>query len=206
MEKINAHQHYMRGSNRRIEIACAARTLIVEKGYAALRTRDVAARVGISISTMHFHVPTKIDLIVLVVETTLDEFIRLLPSPPSPEVAARDQLRAEIEAYYNSLNEREELASCYIQLTHVARYEPQIATILDAFEQGWCQRYVEILKIGRRQGVFRADLSPLPAALVITGALTAFGTRGPQKLEMFWPVFDEIERGFLSHSQEGKDL
>nr|WP_321981234.1 TetR/AcrR family transcriptional regulator [uncultured Cohaesibacter sp.] len=206
MEKTNTPQHYMRGDNRRIEIACAARTVIVEKGYAALRTRDVASRVGISISTMHFHVPTKIDLIVLVAETTLDEFIRLLPSPPIPEVAARDQLRAEIEAYYNSLNEREELAACYIQLTHVARYEPQIATILDAFEQGWCQRYVEILEIGRRQGAFRADLSPLPAALVITGALTAFGTRGPQKLEMFWPVFDEIERGFLSHSQEGKAL
>ena len=84
------------------------------------------------------------------------------------------------------------------QLRQIAGTEPEIAAKLEDFAQGWCQRHIEILAIGRAQGVFRADLAPLPAALALTGALTAFAPRGPGGLAMFWPVFDEIERGFLA--------
>ncbi|WP_237151571.1 TetR/AcrR family transcriptional regulator [Oryzibacter oryziterrae] len=205
MEKSTSLQHYVRGPHRRGEIAKAARTLIVEKGYAALRTRDVAERVGISLSTMHFHVATKSDLVALVAETTMDAFLSLLPPAPSPDMPAQKQLRTEVQAYYDSLLEHGELAACYVQLTQAASDEPRIRPMLEAFEQGWSQRFADILHIGREQGVFRANVSPLPAALVITGALTAFGTRGPGKLEMFWPVFDEIERGLLAIDPKGKD-
>lgn len=178
-------------------IAEAARALILESGLAGLRTRDVAGRVGINISTLHFHVPSKAALIELVAETTRDSFLALLPPAPDPARPARAQLRAEARAYHDSLRDRPDLAACFAQLAQSAGTEPKIAAMLEVFAQGWCQRYAEILAIGRAQGVFRADLSPLPAALAITGALTAFGPRGPSGLTMFWPVFDEIERGFL---------
>jgi len=191
-------QAYIRKDERRAMIAEAARALILENGYAALRTRDVAARVGINISTLHFHVPTKAALIELVAATTRDSFLAQLPLPPDPAQPARAQLRAEAQAYHDSLRDHPEQAACFAQLGQIAGTEPAVAAMLDAFAQGWCQRYVEILAIGRAQGVFRADLAPLPGALAITGALTAFGPRGPDGLMMFWPVFDEIERGFLA--------
>lgn len=191
-------QSYLRKGERRAMIAEAAQTLILERGYAALRTRDVAARVGINISTLHFHVPTKAAMIALVAEATRDSFFALLPPAPDPARPARAQLRAEAQAYHDSLRDRPELVACHTQLRQIAATEPQVADILDTFAQGWCQRFVEVLAIGRAQGVFRTDLVPLPAALAITGALTAFGPRGPDGLAMFWPVFDEIERGFLA--------
>ncbi|WP_223640415.1 TetR/AcrR family transcriptional regulator [Rhodobacter sp. TJ_12] len=179
-------------------IAEAARALILEKGYAALRTRDVASRAGINTSTLHFHVPTKAALVALVAETTRDSFLALLPPVPDPKQPARMQLRAEAAAYHDSLRDHPELAACFAQLHQIAGTEPAIAQMLDGFTQNWCQRYVEILTIGQKQGVFRADLHPLPAALALTGALAAFGPRAPTGLAMFWPVFDETERGFLA--------
>ena len=195
-------QSYMRKDERRAMIAEAARALILENGYGALRTRDVAARVGINISTLHFHVPTKAALTQLVAETTRDSFVALLPAAPDPVRPARDQLRAEVRAYHDSLRDRPELAACFAQLQQAARTEPAVALMLGAFTEGWCQRYVEILASGRAQGAFRADLNPFPAALAITGALTAFGARGPDGLAMFWPVFEEIERGLLARPDE----
>lgn len=190
-------QSYLRKDERRAMIAEAAQALILERGYAALRTRDVAARVGINISTLHFHVPSKAALIALVAEATCDSFLALLPPAPDPVRPARAQLRAEAQVYHDSLRDRPELVACYAQLRQIAATEPEVGDRLDSFAEGWCQRYVEILAIGQAQGVFRANLVPLPAALAITGALTAFGPRGPDGLAMFWPVFDEIERGFL---------
>jgi len=198
-------QSYIRKDGRRAMIAEAARALILEKGIAALRTRDVAARVGINISTLHFHVPSKAALIDLVATSTRDSFLELLPSSPDPALPARDQLRAEAQAYHDSLRDRPELAACFTQLGQLAGTEPAVATALEDFAQGWCQRYVEILAIGRDQSVYRADLQALPAALAITGALTAFGPRGPDGLAMFWPVFEEIERGFLARPQDEGD-
>ncbi|MEZ5877092.1 MAG: TetR/AcrR family transcriptional regulator [Tepidamorphaceae bacterium] len=179
-------------------IAQAARELILENGYAALRTRDVAARVGINISTLHFHVPSKTALVALVAETTRDSFLAMLPPAPDPARPARVQLRAEAQAYRDSLRDRPELAACFMQLTQTSGIEPNVAAVLESFTRGWCQRYADILAIGQAQEVFSADLSPVPAAIAMTGALTAFGHRGSNGLEMFWPVFDEIERGFLA--------
>ncbi|MDQ7776530.1 TetR/AcrR family transcriptional regulator [Paracoccus aminovorans] len=202
---MNDKHAYIRKDGRRAMIARAARALIVENGYAALRTRDVAARVGINISTLHFHVANKSALVALVAETTRDAFLDLLPPAPDPTRPAQAQLRAEAQAYFFSLRDRPELAACFAQLMQLAGAEPAIAVQMDSFAQSWCQRYAEILAIGRTQGVFRANLDPLAAALAMTGALTAFAPRGPKGLAMFWPVFGELERGFLAASdREGR--
>lgn len=203
MEDRKPTQPYLRQQTRRAMIAAAAIALILEKGAAALRTRDVAARVGINISTLHFHVATNSDLLLLVAETVREAFGSLLPPAPDPARSARDQLRAEVQAYHDSLRDRPELAACFAQLTPIAPSEPEIGALIEAFTRSWCARYVEILTLGRAQGVFRADLEPLPAALMITGALTAFGPRGPGGLALFWPVFTEIEHGLLARPEGG---
>lgn len=193
----DAKQPYVRNDERRAMIASAARELIVRNGLAALRTRDVAAAIGINISTLHFHIPTKAALVALVAETTLQAFLDLLPPAPDPEQPAREQLYAEARAYHDSVRDHPELAASFAQL-QMGTSEPEIVMMLDSFSEGWCRRYAEILGIGRTQGMFRHDLDPLAAALAMTGALTAFGLRSTKGLGMFWPVFNEIERGFLS--------
>lgn len=68
---------YLRKDDRREMIAQAARAVILENGYAALRTLDVAARVLINVSILHFHVANKAALVALVAETARDAFLDL---------------------------------------------------------------------------------------------------------------------------------
>lgn len=191
-------QAYVRKDERRDMIADAARLLIAEKGLAALRTREVAERVGINVSTLHFHVPSKAALLTLVAETSRDAFLALLPPEPSAGSDALAQLRAEVRAFHDSLRDRPELIRCFGQLSQLAESDPEIAATLEAFTRGWACRYAAIIGIGRDQGVFRADVDPYPAALMATGALTAFAPRGPEGLAQFWPVYEEIERSLLA--------
>lgn len=191
-------QAYVRKDARREMIAEAARRLIAEKGLAALRTRDVAERVEINISTLHFHVRSKAALLTLVAETSRDAFLALLPPDPSPDRDALAQLRAEAQAFHDSLRDRPELARCFAQLAQLAETDAGIAATLEAFTRGWAGRYAAIIGFGRDQGAFRADVDPYPAALMATGALTAFAPRGPEGLAQFWPVYHEIERGLLA--------
>ena len=191
-------QPYLRGAERRDLIAEAARALMVENGLAALRTREVAARAGITVSTLHFHVATKSDLIALVAENSRDQFLALLPEAPDPDLPARTQLRAEARAYHDSLRDRPELAACFAQLQQLGGSEPHVAEMLDEFTSGRLRRYETILEFGCTRGEFRADLAPLPAALALTGALTSFAQRGEGGLALYWPVYGELERGFLA--------
>jgi len=48
---------------RRRSLVLAAYQLIAEKGFEQLRTRDVAARAGVNIATLHYYFASKEDLI-----------------------------------------------------------------------------------------------------------------------------------------------
>lgn len=188
----------MRSDTRREMIAQAARALLAEKGLAGLRTRDLAQRVGISLSTLHFHVRTKDALLAFVAETSRDAFFACLPPEPAEAKDARAQLRAEAQALYDTLRHQPELPVSFQQLEQAAAAQPQVAATMAGFKTDWAERYRRIIAIGRDQGVFRADVAPYPAALMVTGALVAFIPHGPDGLAQFWPVFDEIERGLLA--------
>ena len=59
---------------RRQDLVLAAFELLAEKGFEGLRTRDVAARAGVNIATLHYYFPTKEALIGGVVEHVMTRF------------------------------------------------------------------------------------------------------------------------------------
>lgn len=189
---------YVRKQARREMIAAAGLRIIADKGLEGLRTRDVAAEVGINISTLHFHVPTKAALLELVAEAARDGFLALLPPEPDPGRDARVQLRAEAQAYYDSLCARPELSVCFARLQQAAAGNPVLAEMIGGFAAGWADRFRRIVAYGRDQAVFRANAEPFAAALMVAGALTAFAPRGREGLAQYWPVYDEIERALLA--------
>ncbi|WP_158971503.1 TetR/AcrR family transcriptional regulator [Chachezhania sediminis] len=191
-------QHYVRRDERREMIAQAARDLLAEKGLAGLRTRDIAARVGISVSTLQFHVRSKAALLDFIAETTRDAFLALLPPEPDPAKDALLQLRAEVQAFHDSLIHRPDLAATFAQLEQAAGGQAGLAATMAEFKALWAGRYTRILTIGRDQGLFRPDMAPLPAAMMVTATLVAFQNRGPDGLTLFWPVYDEIQRALLA--------
>src|ERR1700680_3796581 len=81
-------------NERAAEVIRAAYSLIAEKGMEGLRTRDVAARVGINSATLHYYFPTKEALIPGVVEYLMQE-LATSRAGESQGRSALDLLRAE---------------------------------------------------------------------------------------------------------------
>ena len=62
----------------------AAYDLLAERGFEGLRTRDVAAKVGVNIATLHYYYPTKEKLIRGVVAYAMERFRTTLQPAGSP--------------------------------------------------------------------------------------------------------------------------
>lgn len=196
MEKT-AHT-YRDGDTRRGQIARAARGLIAEKGIAGLRTRAVAERAGINVSTLHFHVKGKAGLLELITKETINAFQARLPVLDLATGDALDMLRQEIASYRDSLEHHADEAQAFFEISNAAGQDPVIAALIEDFTTDWRERFVAILTKGRNDGVFRATLDPLPAALMVTSSLVAFARVAPEGLQMFGWVGEEIERSVLA--------
>src|SRR5215471_14490511 len=70
------HTNSARAAERRRSLIEAAYRIIAEQGLKGLRTRDVAAQVGLTHATLHYYFPTKEALIQAVIDYAV--FQRLL--------------------------------------------------------------------------------------------------------------------------------
>ena len=85
------------GEERRHALVSAAYDLIATKGFEGLRVRDVAARGGVNIATLHYYFPSKEALIGGVVQHLLHQFLTLAPCfPEGEEGTAAQRLEREL--------------------------------------------------------------------------------------------------------------
>src|ERR1700737_1601648 len=83
-----------RKEDRQKALVQAAFNQIAERGFEGLRTREVAAGVGLNIATLHYYFPTKESLIRGVVAYAMDRFRSTLTPHGSPADQLRNHLRA----------------------------------------------------------------------------------------------------------------
>jgi AcrR family transcriptional regulator len=87
-------QHTEHGESQKQKLVDAAYDIIATEGFEGLRTRDVAERASLNISTLHYYFPSKEDLVRDVAQRLLQEF-RELPGPPRGGSDALGRLHAE---------------------------------------------------------------------------------------------------------------
>lgn len=189
---------------RRRAIAAAARSLIVEKGFEGLRTRDIADRVGINIATLHYHVPSKEVLIGLVAQSMRDEFVAQHLSHPRDGLDPVARLKLEFEEYRETCLHNPDLLAVMEELSRRATHDPNIACHLAPMKARWRQEFVDILTEGKAAGLFRADLDPEAGAAMIIGAMVVFRARPEETLNRLYDrVVAEILRSVLSDKTKG---
>ena len=152
---------------RRRELVLAAYQLIAECGLGELRTRDIAAKVGINISTLHYYFETKEDLIAAVVDH-MTELFRTLRAPLAPGASALEELRHSFvtQMYRRRVEPSLELVVHEMMLR--ARRDEKVRVRLELMLLGW-NGYVEsVIARGVRDGDFARDLDPKVAAAVVT--------------------------------------
>ena len=116
-----------RGERRRA-LAAAAFRRIAEEGFEGLRTRDVAADVGVNIATLHYYFPTKEALIRGVIGQAMAKFQATMPR----EGTAVEQLRGHLRALAALLRDDRQLWAVMGELVLRA---PRDADLGDLFRQ-----------------------------------------------------------------------
>lgn len=185
------------GDDRRIAIARAARGIIVEKGLEGLRTRDIAARVGINIATLHYHVPSKEALIALVAGSIRADFQNQAMRHPRDGRTALEQLRMEFDDFRETVRDMPELIIILTELVERARRDTAVAEIMLPLHGFWRSQIADIFRLGLNDGSFRADLDPEAAALITTGALADCWRQSTVSQFRLEPLLAELERSFI---------
>ena len=163
------------GEQRRQSLVEAAYHLIAEGGFEQLRTRDIAARAGVNIATLHYYFARKEDLIQGVVEYLLKQFMTVyLPDSPFEMKTPLEQIRGELAEMHALWREKPEVFIVMNELILRSLHDPVIQGYLQWLEKGWHVYLEGILRQGREQHLFRTDLDPERAAtwliLLLKGA------------------------------------
>src|ERR1700694_3045522 len=155
--------------NRREELVLAAYELIAEHGFEGLRTRDVAARGGGNIATLHYYFPTKESLIRGVVEHAMVMFRSTLAPHGSPA----DQLRNHLRAVRKLLVDEPEVGAVMGEVALRSARDPALACIMGEAFQAWHTTLRGLLKRAARAGHLAHDLDNDDVAALIMATLTS---------------------------------
>ncbi|MGO9409734.1 MAG: TetR/AcrR family transcriptional regulator [Spirochaetia bacterium] len=101
--------HTLQGEVQKERLVDAAYDIIAEQGFEGLRTRDVALRAAVNISTLHYYFESKEDLVRSVARRLLSEFKAM----PDPEAAPMNA----VEKLHKTLSDQDALMS-----THPSTY------------------------------------------------------------------------------------
>jgi AcrR family transcriptional regulator len=163
--------HTAHGECQRQALVQAAYRLIAQGGFERLRTRDVAARAGVNIATLHYYFATKEDLIRGVVDRVHTELASIPTSPGDEATRPLEELRREFADTQRQLRETPETFVVVFELSLRALRDPAIHQMLAEMDAGWQSHVEAYLADGVRQGVFRADLDVPAAAAALTATI-----------------------------------
>ena len=167
------------------ELVLAAYRQIAERGFEGLRTRDVAAEVGVNVATLHYYFPTKEALIAAVLQHAMERFRTTLEPHGSPATQLRNYLRAT----RNLLRNEPDLGAVMSELALRSVRDPGTRKILDGMYEVWHGTVRGLLRRAAKEGGIRPDADSEPMAALIVATLTAIsipqlgsGRRGDQAL------------------------
>jgi AcrR family transcriptional regulator len=154
---------------RRQALVQAAFNQIAERGFEGLRTREVAAEVGVNIATLHYYFPTKEALIRGVVELAMQRFRSTL----APHGSSADQLRNHLRAVQRLLQEEPQLGAVMGELALRSARDPAIARITEETNEAWHRTVRGLLRRATRDGHLRPELDSDDVAALVVATLTS---------------------------------
>src|ERR671937_1846397 len=145
----------------------AAYDLLADRGFEGLRTRDVAARVGVNIATLHYYFPTKEKLIRGVVAYAMGRFRTTLAPAGSPA----EQLRAHFAGLRRLAREEPELFVVMGELALRGRRDRAIAAIVKDTDRVWQRTLATLLSRTARAGTIGRPIKADDLASLIVATL-----------------------------------
>lgn len=151
--------HTAHGAAQRQALVQAAFDLIAEGGFERLRTRDVAARAGVNIATLHYYFATKEDLIrgVVLMMRELFSETNIRPAHDS-SLRPAEQLHKELSDSVETVRTQQALFVVLFELQLRSMRDPAIREIVIQLHRYWNIWLKSLIVPGLEEGAFRSDL------------------------------------------------
>ncbi|HEU4539389.1 MAG TPA: TetR/AcrR family transcriptional regulator [Polyangiaceae bacterium] len=192
------------GEQRRLDLLEAAYEVVAEKGLEGLRTRDVAARAGVNVSTLHYYFDTKEALLVALVDHVRGKFHA--PVPARRASAGGPALRAHFEGAWRTFQATPHLSTVLQELVLRSRRDAATRAAFRALHNDWNAIVEDLLRAAVRAGELRADLDPRAGARAVTsfimGAMVQLDVN-PKAFD-FGAVARQLEGWAATPAGEGK--
>ncbi|MBV9329643.1 MAG: TetR/AcrR family transcriptional regulator [Chloroflexi bacterium] len=156
-----------RRPDRRGALVAAAYARIATAGFEGLRTRDVAADVGVNIATLHYYFPSKEALIRAVIGYAVGRFQATMPGAGS----AVDQLRAHLRAIAELLRADPRLWAVMSELVLRAPRDTSLADIFRQTDGYWHRTLAELIQRCIDAGAVAPDLDASGTARLLIVAI-----------------------------------
>jgi len=154
-------------SSRILEIA---ERLVQTRGFNGFSYADIAAEVGITKASLHYHFATKAELGRTLVARYTDAFTAALHEITATVPAAAQRLRAYVKLYTDVLRNERMCLCGMVAAEYGTLPAPMQAALRGFFElnEGWV---AALLDEGQREGSFALRAPPAEAARMLLGAL-----------------------------------
>jgi AcrR family transcriptional regulator len=152
---------------RRGELLQATMEVIAQKGIEGLRTREVAARAGVNISTLHYYFGTK-EALLLAVLHHITEALASSVQADSKTRSATEELRALFAGAFGNFRENPQLVTVLQELRLRSRRDASARKAFRVIHADWNRTVKEILMRGIAEGEMRPNLDAAAGAMVIT--------------------------------------
>lgn len=159
----------MSKDDRRRALVQAAFNEIAERGFEGLRTREVAAEVGVNIATLHYYFPTKEALIRAVVGLAMERFRSTL----APDGSSAHQLRSHLRAVRRLLRDEPRLGAVMAELALRSARDPGLAQIMEETTGYWHRTVRGLLRNAVRDGLLRPEIDSDDVAAIVVATVTS---------------------------------
>jgi TetR/AcrR family transcriptional regulator, transcriptional repressor for nem operon len=154
----------------RTRILDVAERLVQTCGFNGISYADIAAEVGITKASLHYHFATKAELGRMLVVRYTQVFGAALQQISGGVADAAAQLRAYVKLYADVLADRR-MCLCGMVAAEYGTLPPpmqEAIRLFFEFNEGWLAR---LLEQGGREGSLRLAVPPAAAARMLVGAL-----------------------------------
>ena len=192
---MSADTSTTQATSRRDALVRAAFEVIAERGFEGLRTREVAARVGVNVATLHYHLPSKDDLVAAVARHLAERYRDEHAPPVAPAAAAAlTRLRQEFADAQHYRSACPDLMRVFRELALRAERDPTVEAVLSPLYRYWSDALTDMLEDGVRDGSLRGDLDPRAGATVLVAFLWGGGSLPLLDVGAFAAACREMER------------
>jgi AcrR family transcriptional regulator len=137
----------------RADILHAAAQIFRQKGYHAASMQDIADAVQLQKASLYHHVESKQDILLAILDITLDLLIEDLHKVMADDLSPQEKLLKAIRVYVNRLTEDADLAA--VLLLEYRNLEPDLRTRHNARRDRYEGLWREIIREGVHEKAFR---------------------------------------------------